>query len=167
MYGQSSLHPVSNNKEYRLIDVEKLSYDESKRFHEEMFRKQHYEIKRENLLVFCALACRTALKLDQNIFVRFVDTEIVFFLEERNMIKLVSKSNFSKLADIFTVLDPYSKSDSRIRYREDTEQFGVLRMISGETGDSKRRKFSEHSSSRETYNSRKDLNNLKILNKTN
>ena len=160
MYGQSSLHPVSNNKEYRLIDVEKLSYDESKRFHEEMFRKQHYEIKRENLLVFCALACRTALKLDQNIFVRFVDTEIVFFLEERNMIKLVSKSNFSKLADIFTVLDPYSKSDSRIRYREDTEQFGVLRMISGETGDSKRRKFSEHSSSRETYNSRKDENFL-------
>lgn len=148
MYEQSSLHHVSNNKEYRPIDVEKLSYDDSKRFHEEMFRKQHYEIKRENLVVFCALACRTALNLNSNIFVRFVDTEIVSFLEERNMIKLVSKSNFSKLGDIFTVLDPYSKSDSRIRYREDREQF--------ETGDSKRQKFSEHSGSRETYNSRKD-----------
>ena len=147
MYGKSSLHSVSD-KEYLPINVAKLSYGDSKRFHEEMFRKQHYEIKRENLVVFCALACRIALNLNSNIFVRFVDTEILSFLEEKNIIKLVSKSNFSKLDDIFTVLDPYSKSDSKIRYSEDREHF--------KTGDSKRQKFSEHPGSRKTYNSKKD-----------
>lgn len=158
MYGQSSLHSVSDNREYRPIDVAKLSHDDCRRFHEEMFRKQHYEIKRDNLVVFCALNCRTALNLNTNIFVRFVDTEIVSFLEERNMIKLVSKSNFSKLGDIFTVTDPYSKSDSRIRYREDREITDQTSAGLQETRDSKRQKLSEYSSSRETYDSRKDEN---------
>lgn len=147
MYGQSSLHSVSDNREYRPIDVAKLSHDDCRRFHEEMFRKQHYEIKRDNLVVFCALNCRTALNLNTNIFVRFVDTEIVSFLEERNMIKLVSKSNFSKLGDIFTVTDPYSKSDSRIRYREDRE---ITDREHFESRGSKKRKLSEYSSSHES-----------------
>lgn len=147
MYKNSSLQSVSDNREYLSIDVAKLSYENIQRFHEEMFRKQNYEIKREKLVVFCALNCRIALNLNSNIFVRFVDTEIVFFLEERNIIKLVSKSNFSRLDDIFTVLDPYSKSDSTIRYHEkwktsDKEQF--------DKGDSKKRKLSEYSSSHES-----------------
>ena len=153
MHENSSLQTISNNKEYYQIDVRKLSYEDIQCFHEEMFRKKHYEIKRDNLVVFCALNCRIALNLNSNIFVRFVDTEIVSFLEERNIIKLVSKSNFSRLDDIFIVLDPYSKSDSRIRYREDWE---IIAREQFEKGDSKKRKLSEYSSSHETYDSRRD-----------
>jgi chromosome segregation ATPase len=146
----------SNKKEFYNVNVRNLSREDIRHLHEEMFKRQNYQtyqIKRENLVVFCALACRSALNLNPNIFVRFIDTEIVSFLEEIGIINLVSKSNFSKLGDIFTVLDPYSKSDSRIRNSEDQQ---IIVQEQFETGDSKRRKFSEYSSSTKIYDSRID-----------
>lgn len=156
MHKNSSLQSVSDNREYLSIDVAKLSYEDIQRFHEEMFRKQNYEIKRENLVVFCALNCRAALNLNSNIFIRFVDTEIISFLEERKIIKLVSQSNFSRLDDIFTVLDNYSKSNSRIRHRED---WAITDREHFESRGSKKQKISEYSRSHESL-LQNTINNL-------
>ena len=149
-------------KEFYNLNVRNLSNEDIQRFHKEMFKDKNYQIKRENLVVYCALACRNALNFRTNIFVRFVDTEIVSFLEEIGIIKLVLKSNFSKLNDIFTVSDPYLKPDSKIRYQpihEDLTRQVISRDLN-ESRDLKRQKLLEYSESREEYNSRRDENFL-------
>jgi len=141
----------SYKKEFYNVNVRNLSHEDIRRLHKEMFARQSYHIKRENLVVFCAIACRAALNLKINIFVRFVDTEVVSFLEETGIINLVLKSNFSNLSDTFVVSSPHSKiineldsirsnnssyesssrffeTDSRIRYQPSKEDI-PQRMI--------------------------------------
>jgi archaellum component FlaC len=111
----------SNKKEFHNVNIRNLSREDIRRLHEEMFKRQSYQIKRENLVVFCALACRNVLNLGTNIFVRFIDTEIVSFLEETGIINLVSKSNFSKIGDTFEVSSPHSKIISSSVLRTDND----------------------------------------------
>jgi hypothetical protein len=105
----------SQDKIFHCVNVDNLSLDDIKRFHEEMYRNETFQIKRENLVVYAAIACRNALNLKANTLVRFVNKEIVSFLEERRIIKLYLKSNFSKLGDIFVVTSPFKKSESITR----------------------------------------------------
>lgn len=102
----------SQDKIFHNVNVSNLSRDDIKRFHEEMYKNQTFQIKRDKLVVYAAMACRYILNLDSNMFVHFVDTEIVSFLEEKEIIRLYLRSNVSKLGDVFVVTSPFEKLGS-------------------------------------------------------
>jgi len=106
---------LSQDKVFHNVNAYNLSRDDIKRFHEEMYRNETFQIKRDKLVVYAAISCRNALNFKTNVFVRFVDTEIVSFLEERGIIKLYLKSNVSKFDDVFVVTSPFKKAESITR----------------------------------------------------
>jgi hypothetical protein len=138
-----SKYNLSNpQKIYRDIDISTLVPNELRKLHYVMSNTPIRKIRvhddktdnvftgteRKNFVVFTALACREALEYSANIFIRFIGSEIISFIEKKGLIKLIYKDSSIRANDLF-IIPPYSENPWSLRneipYRnfvESTEQ---------------------------------------------